>query len=90
MLDVNLKWFDFEGKKNYKVVLPFWRVSLEKNVVFTLLKKSREHFLELSVRLSARGRRRRFPFCKMSLLSLYKHGQIQEKLEFACSQQRLF
>lgn len=48
MLDVNLKWFDFKGeekRKDYKVVLPFWRVSLEKNVVFTLLKKSREHFL---------------------------------------------
>lgn len=61
-----------------------------KNVVSTLLKKSREHFLELAVRLSARGMGRRCPFCEVSLLSLCKRGQIQEKFEFVCSQQRLF
>lgn len=79
-----------EGKKNYKMVLPLWRVSMEKNVVFTLLKKTREHFSELAVSLSARGMGRRCPFCATSLLSLCRRGQIQEKLEFARSQQRLF
>lgn len=46
------------------MVLPFWRASLEKNVGFALLKKSEELFLELAVKLSARGRGRRCPFCE--------------------------
>jgi len=71
------------------MVLPFWRESLEKNVGFALLKKSEELFLELAVKLSVRGRGRRCPFCKMSLPSLCKRGQTSEKLESACTQQRL-
>lgn len=77
-------------KKDYKVVLPFWRVNSEKNVVFALVKKSREHFLELAVRLSASGVGRRCPFSEMSSPSLCKCGEIQGKLQFACFQQRLF
>lgn len=56
MLDVCLKLYDFREKKECKMVLPFWRTSLEKIVGFALLKKSEELFLELAVKLSARGR----------------------------------
>ena len=71
------------------MVLPFWRANLEENVGFALLKKSEELFLELAVKLSARGRGRRRPFCETSLPSLCKRGQTDEKLELACAQQRL-
>lgn len=67
VLDVGLKLFDWGGGgvgKECKMVLPFWRASLEKNVGFALLKKSEELFLELAVKLSARGRGRRCPFCE--------------------------
>lgn len=79
-----------EGKKrNVKWSCHFWRAGLQKNVEFALLKKSEELFLELAVKLNARGRGRRCPFCETSLPSLCKRGQTNGKLEFACAQQRL-
>lgn len=93
MLDVGLRLIVGRGwgwgKKKCKMVLSFWRTRLEKNVGFALLKKSKELFLELAVKLSARGRGRRCQFCETSLPSLHKRGQTDRKLEFACAQQRL-
>lgn len=92
VLDINLKLFDFRRTKRKgecKMVLPLWRASLEKYVVFCPVEEVKELFLELALKLSARGRGRRCPFCETSLPSLCKRGQTDEKLEFACTQQRL-